>query len=258
MNAEIIVFITGAKRGLGFETAKKLLVEKRYHVIVGSRNAADGVTAVKTLQGRPDTRGRVSNVTIDVTEDSSVEAARSHIESAFGRLDILVHHAVIYKFHPLSPESPLVEIDDLRDSFETNVVGVARVTEALLPLLRRSNSRPRLVFVSSSMASLMHNGEADSPHGGTHAPEYRASKAAFNMLLVQYRMFARDITGIGVDPRFCSTDVTGDTAATRKMGAAEPEVGARVITSVVKGEKDDVPGRVGCEKPSTLKSRTIG
>lgn len=216
---------------------------------MGSRHSSNGNLAIQTLRALPGIQGTVSTVTLDVTSGTSIEAARSQIETDFGRLDILVHNAGIYHL-PSKPSVSHVDGKILDSTLEANVKGPARVTEVFLPLLLRHrpstdvSSPPRIVFVSSSMGSLIHNMNRDSPHSGTHAIEYRISKTALHMLLVEYHMALTGVTVVGVDPGFCATDIIGDAEALRKMGAVEPGVGARIIVEVLKGSKDDQPGRV--------------
>ncbi|KAJ6144237.1 hypothetical protein N7470_008132 [Penicillium chermesinum] len=236
MSAETIVLITGANQGLGFHTARELLLLPKHHVIVGSRRPSSGDAAVEALRAVPGIQGTVSTVALDVTDPRSIATAKSHIETTFQRLDVLVNNAGIFMVpKDISPsgESSMVNDRALQHIFATNVVGVASVTEALLPYFvvplcdRVSSSDPR------------------SPHGGSFAVEYRASKAAMNMLLLEYHMSQPDMTVIGADPGFCATEVTGEGAdAMRAQGAAEPEVGGRVIASIAKGDKDNLPGRV--------------
>jgi NAD(P)-dependent dehydrogenase (short-subunit alcohol dehydrogenase family) len=175
-------------------------------------------------------------VQLDVTDGSSIAAAKTYIETTFSRLDILVNNAAIYFL------TPCVNLDILRTSFETNLVGVAAVTDSFPTLLRRSTT-PCLILVSSSNGSLTYNSDPDCPHGGTYASEYRITKAALNMLLVQYHASLKDVTVLGVDPGFCATKAIGDADALRRQGAAEPEVGGAVVGRVVRGE-EGVPGRV--------------
>ncbi|KAB8263848.1 hypothetical protein BDV32DRAFT_118529 [Aspergillus pseudonomiae] len=237
MASQSIVLISGANRGLGYETAKNLLLSGNYHIIIGSRDRSKGEAAAGSLRALSGIHGTVSTIQLDVTDDQSVDNARVHIESDFGRLDVLVNNAGIYLLNREAVR------DTLRLTLETNVTGAASLTEALLPLLLKS-ARPRLVFVSSSNGSMTYNLDLNSPHGGTHATEHRVAKAALNMLLVQYHMKLKSVRVLGADPGFCATDVIGDADALRRMGATEPEVGAQIISSVVKGEKDDQPGRV--------------
>ncbi|KAL4994487.1 hypothetical protein BDV10DRAFT_151160 [Aspergillus recurvatus] len=236
MSSHTIVLISGANRGLGFEAAKNLVLSAKYHVIIGSRDLSKAHKAADNLRALPNIQGSVSTVQLDVTDKASIAAARDSIETTFSRLDVLVNNACIYLLNPAS------SVDALRSSLDTNVIGVAALTEALIPLLRKS-AEPRLVLVSSSNGSMAYNSDPNSPHGGTWAMEYRVTKAALSMLLVQYHTSLKDITVVGVDPGFSATDVIGDADALRKMGAAEPAVGGGIIASVVKGEKGE-PGRV--------------
>ncbi|GLA74324.1 hypothetical protein AtubIFM55763_005563 [Aspergillus tubingensis] len=249
MGPASIVLITGANRGLGLATAKELLLTTNFHIIVGSRHPSNGNKAIQGLRSLTGIQGTVSAVTLDVTSGPSIEAARSQIESTFGRLDILVHNAGVYLL-PTEPSASHVGAKILESTLEANVSGPARVTEVFLPLLLGPQSQrnevlsPRIVFVSSSMGSLSHNANRSSPHSGTHAIEYRISKAALHMLLVEYHMVLTGVTVVGVDPGFCATDIIGDAEALRQMGASEPDNGARIIAEVVKGGKDGQPGRV--------------
>ncbi|RAK89179.1 hypothetical protein BO79DRAFT_287216 [Aspergillus costaricaensis CBS 115574] len=148
----------GANRGLGFATAKELLLITNFHIIVRCQ----------------------------VTSGPSIEATRSHIETAFRRLDILVHNADIYLL-PSEPSASHVGVKILQSTIETNVSGPARVTEALLLRHRPSpveSSPAQIVFVSSSMGSLSHNMNRNSPHSGIHAIEYRMLKTGLMVGIV--------------------------------------------------------------------------
>ncbi|CEL00663.1 hypothetical protein ASPCAL00261 [Aspergillus calidoustus] len=87
--------------------------------------------------------------------------------------------------------------------------------DSFLPLLRRS-TRPRLILVSSSNGSLAYNSDPNCPHGRTYASVYRITKAARNMLLVQYHASLKDVTVLGVEPGFCATEVIGGADALRR------------------------------------------
>ncbi|KAL3471333.1 hypothetical protein BJX99DRAFT_263353 [Aspergillus californicus] len=192
--------------------------------------------SMESLKALPDTVGSVTPVQLDVTHRGSINSARTSIGSSFGHLDVLVNNAAIYLLNRDAAQQPVH--DALRDCFETNVIGAATLTETFLPLLQRS-ANPRLVFVTSADGSLAHNSDPISPNWGTRASEYRVSKAALNMLLVQYHAKLEDVIVIGVDPGFSATNIMGDADLLRSMGAAEPDVSARFIASVVRGGKDD-------------------
>ncbi|KAI1094974.1 NAD(P)-binding protein [Rostrohypoxylon terebratum] len=238
-----IVLITGGNQGVGYETAKNLILSSQdYHVILGSRDAAKGEAAAKELQAAEGIKGSTSSIQIDVTDDESVDAAASRITSEYGRLDILINNAGIASMTKPPTRTAFRRI------LETNVVGALSVTEAFLPLLREAiHKPPRLVFVSSSMGSITHASNPDSPYyapGG--ATEYRTSKAALNMLIALYyaRLKPEGFYVFGADPGLCATNFTGNPAALRQRGAAEAWQGGERVATVVKGEKDADVGRV--------------
>ncbi|XXG93934.1 hypothetical protein Hte_000184 [Hypoxylon texense] len=237
-----IVLITGGNQGVGYETAKNLLLfSPDYHVILGSRDASKGEAAAKELQATEGIKGTVSSTQIDVTDDQSVDAAALRVASEYGRLDVLVNNAGI-----VSMASPPTR-EALRPILETNVVGALSVTEAFLDLLRKSTHKPpRLVFVSSSTGSITHAADPNSPYYSPGATEYRTSKAALNMMMVMYyaRLKPEGFFVFGADPGLCATNFTGNADALRKRGGAEPWQGGERVASVIKGERDDDVGKV--------------
>ena len=142
---------------------------------------------------------------LDVTNQQSIKHAAGRIESLYGRPDVLVNNAGI-----VSVSNPPTA-DALRRVLDTNVVGALGATEVLLPLLRKS-SAAHFVFVSSSMGSIAHAADPDSPYCGPRATEYRVSKAALNMLITMYgvRLKPDDVLVFGADPGLCATNFTGD------------------------------------------------
>jgi NAD(P)-dependent dehydrogenase (short-subunit alcohol dehydrogenase family) len=132
--------VTGANKGLGYETARRLL-ERGQTVYIGARDRERGEAAAAGLGGR--------FVQIDVTDDGSVQRALDAIEQDEGRLDVLVNNAGIWDGRlgtdGLTGETALRE-------FDTNVIGVIRVTQAALPLLRKSDN-PVVVNISSALGS---------------------------------------------------------------------------------------------------------
>jgi NAD(P)-dependent dehydrogenase (short-subunit alcohol dehydrogenase family) len=177
-------------------------------------------------------------VQIETTDDSSVDAAASHIASTYGRLDVLVNNAGIFSKNPVIREAA-------RETLAVNVVGSVSVTEAFLPLLRKS-SAPRLVFVSSSVGSISQAADPKSPYyrpGGGN--EYRASKAALNMYVVQYhnKLSLEGIKVFGADPGLVVTNLM-NMENQRARGGVKGYVGGERIATVVKGERDADVGRV--------------
>ncbi|CAK42086.1 hypothetical protein CBS63078_9745 [Aspergillus niger] len=234
-----LVLITGANQGIGFETAKNLILSDNYHVILGSRDPAKGEEAAKTLEAVPGIKGSVSSIQIDVTDDQSVDNAAAQIKAQYGRLDILVNNAAMSSMkHPPSREA-------MRQILDVNVVGALSTTEAFLDLLRNSSEK-RLVFVSSSTGSISRAADPSSPFHIASATEYRASKAALNMMMVLYMCRLKDegFKVFGADPGLCATNLTGDPESLRRRNAAEPSDGGERVATVVKGERDADVGKV--------------
>ena len=172
-----------------------------------------------------------------MTDDASVDAAAKHVGDNHGRLDVLVNNAGIFSKNPSAR-------DAFREILAVNTVGPVSVTEAFLPLLRNS-SAPRLIFVSSSVGSISQAADPKSKYYAPMANEYRASKAALNMLVVQYwvKLGKDGFKVFGADPGLIATNfVNADQV--RNRGALEPPVGGERIATVIKGERDDDAGRV--------------
>ncbi|MFD0249870.1 SDR family NAD(P)-dependent oxidoreductase [Streptomyces sp. NPDC127113] len=202
-----VTLVTGANKGLGFETAKQLLA-LGHVVYVGARDAERGEKAAAELGAR--------FVQLDVTDDTSVSGALAAIDAAEGRLDVLVHNAGVL------PSGTLDGPTALR-AFDTNAVGVVRVTEAALPLLRRS-SNPTVVTVSSSAGSFWAVNNPDRPEYHLQTALYSASKAAATMLTVQYAKSEPGIRFNAVEPGFTATDMTAGFE-----GGRTPQESARTI-----------------------------
>ena len=217
MSETKIALVTGANKGIGYEIAAGLGA-LGYRVGVGARDGARRETAVEKLRAAGvDAFG----VPLDVTRDESATEAAELIERGAGRLDVLVNNAGISG--PTGPDwtqdPTALDLDVVRAVVETNVLGVIRVTNALLPLLRRSPS-PRIVNVSSSVASLTRQSAgAAGPVMAAYAP----SKTFLNAVTVQY---ARQLAGTGIlvnaaCPGLVATDFTGFRAPrTPEQGAA--------------------------------------
>jgi NAD(P)-dependent dehydrogenase (short-subunit alcohol dehydrogenase family) len=201
-----VTLITGANKGIGFETARQLLA-LGHVVYLGARDAERGGKAAAELGAR--------FVQLDVTDDASVAAALAAVDAAEGRLDVLVHNAGVLE---TSLDGPAA----LR-SFDVNAVGIVRVTEAALPLLRRS-PHPAVVTVSSSMGSFWAVTNPERPESGMPLALYAASKAAATMLTLQYSKAHPDIAFNAVEPGTTATDMTA------AFGIGRPvEESARVV-----------------------------
>ncbi|KAF2139468.1 uncharacterized protein K452DRAFT_275794 [Aplosporella prunicola CBS 121167] len=186
-SSETITLITGANRGIGLAAATRLAQEHNHHVIIGARSASDGADTAATLQAAGH---RASSLALDLDSDESIAAAVQAIETQFGRLDVLVNNAGVLA----EPEPGLSTRERFARTLGTNVTGTACLTEALLPLLRKSQA-PQVIFVSSTLGSLAENARKESPAYQWDVKAYAASKAAVNMLALNY---ARVLMNAGV------------------------------------------------------------
>ena len=176
-----VTLISGANTGIGLTVATKLAKDHRHQVIIGSRNATAGQDAAATLKAEG---LKVSSVQLDITSDESIIAAVSWIESEFGVLDVLINNAaILIDYVPgLTDECKDLSTRDLfNQTLGTNVTGTACLTEACLPLLRKSEL-PRVVFVSSIMGSLSKTTDKSTNWYNIDYKAYDCSKAAVNML----------------------------------------------------------------------------
>ncbi|MFD7868065.1 SDR family oxidoreductase [Streptomyces sp. NPDC057682] len=205
MSERTIALVTGANKGIGYEIAAGLGA-LGWSVGVGARDEERRNTAVEKLRAAGvDAFG----VPLDVTDDASATAAARLIEDRAGRLDVLVNNAAITGSMPQEPTR--VDPAVIRTVVETNVIGVVRVTNAMLPLLRRS-AAPRIVNMSSGVGSLTRQSQdgAEDTTGPISAA-YTPSKTFLNALTVQY---ARELTGTNIlinagCPGFVATDLNG-------------------------------------------------
>lgn len=219
--------ITGANKGLGFETARRLIAAG-HTVYLGSRDAARGRRAAEQLGARM--------VRIDVTDDASVAAAVQATE-ADGGLDVLINNAGIEERTAdggfIGPAE--VTADLMRQVFETNVFGVVRVTNAFLPLLRRS-AAPVVVNLSSGLASLTRITAAGTPTYAYPGVAYPASKTAVNMITVQYAKAFPNMRINAVEPGYTATDLN------RNTGTQTVEEGAEIIVRMAQVGPDGPTG----------------
>ncbi|WNI32844.1 SDR family NAD(P)-dependent oxidoreductase [Streptomyces sp. ITFR-6] len=213
--------ITGANKGLGRETARRLIAAG-HTVYVGARNPERGKAAATELGAR--------FVRLDVTDDASVAAAAATIE-ADGGLDVLVNNAGIEVRSPGGDIIGAAELtaDVMREVFETNVFGLVRVTHAFLPLLERS-AAPVVVNVSSRLASPAQAGK------GYPGAAYPTSKTAVNMLTVQFAMAFPQTRINAVEPGYTSTDLN------RHEGTQTVEQGAEIIVRMAQPGPDGPTG----------------
>ncbi|KIF03898.1 dehydrogenase [Streptomyces sp. RSD-27] len=218
MSERTTALVTGANKGIGYEIAAGLGA-LGWSVGVGARDEQRRKAAVERLRAAGfDAFG----VPLDVTDDASATAAARLIEERAGRLDVLVNNAAITGGTPQEPTR--VDPATVRAVVETNVIGVIRVTNAMMPLLRRSAS-PRIVNMSSSVGSLTRqSGTGGELTTGPVAVAYSPSKTFLNAVTLQY---ARELNGTNIlinaaCPGYVATDLNGF------QGVRTPEQGAAI------------------------------
>lgn len=191
-----IVFITGGNKGLGYETAKRLL-GMGYKVYIGCRNEEKGKIAAAELGAKL--------LLIDVTRDESVKNAARIMTEKEGRLDILINNAGIAGAFA-KPED--ITGSDMEKVYGTNVFGVVRVTNAFIPLLRKSEN-PIIVNVSSGLGSFGMVTDDTTEESRVNSLTYCSSKSAVSMLTLQYAKGLPDMKVNCADPGATATDLNG-------------------------------------------------
>lgn len=197
-----VAVVTGGNRGLGFETSRQL-AKQGYEVILTSRDETSGKAAAEKLQAEG---LNVKFHPLDVTSDESSQKLGEFIENQFGKLDVLVNNAGVYIDGKTGKNSVFdTTIDTVRQTMETNLFGVLRVTQALIELMKKQNYG-RIVNVSSGMGQL-----SDMGSGSTG---YRLSKTALNALT---RILASELQGTNilvnsVCPGWVKTNMGGQNA----------------------------------------------
>ncbi len=199
-----IALVTGGNKGIGYEIAKQL-AQAGVRVFLGARDAARGKAAAEALskEGLD-----VSFVQMDICDEQSVTAAAQLIDGTQGRLDILINNAGIADYSDGLPGKASLEA--VRRVLDTNFIGPLRVTQAMLPLLRKA-SAGRIVNLSSSLGSLTLNNDPEWPFYHVKFIGYNASKAALNMLTIQLNAELQDtaIVAFSACPGLVSTDLSG-------------------------------------------------
>lgn len=226
-----IALVTGANKGIGYEIAAGLGA-LGWRVGIGARDAERRAAAVERLRAAG---GDAFGVPLDVTDDASVTAAARLIEEQAGGLDVLVNNAAVTGGTAQLPTT--ADLDAVRQAVETNVLGVIRVTNAMLPLLRRSTA-PRIVNMSSAVGSLARQ-STPGAETGPISIAYAPSKTFLNAVTLQYAKELRDTKILinAANPGYCATDLNGF------RGVRTAEQGARIALRLATLPGD---GPTGC------------
>jgi NAD(P)-dependent dehydrogenase (short-subunit alcohol dehydrogenase family) len=210
MASDRVAFITGGNKGIGLETARQL-GKLGITVVIGSRDLEKGAAAANKLKGE----GIQADVLrFDVTESADYQAAYNYFDQRYGRLDILVNNAGIAKENFLAGnKTSSTPAETLREIFDTNFFAQVALTQALLPLIRKSRAG-RIVNLSSILGSTTLHATPGSPIYEAKAFGYDASKAALNSFTVHLAHELKD-TKIKVNsahPGWVKTDMGGEAA----------------------------------------------
>ncbi|PZU95774.1 MAG: short-chain dehydrogenase [Pseudanabaena sp.] len=214
-----VAVITGSHKGLGYAIARQLAQKEDIQVIITSRNLQDGISAQQRLANE----GLQADVhALDVTSETSVKEFITWLQESYNRVDILVNNAGVNPtMQPQESSLLTVDMDTMLATFNTNVLAVARITQALIPLMQ-VNNYGRIVNVSTEMASLNSMGSDYYPL----APSYRLSKVGLNGLTA---IFAKELQGTNIlinaySPGWMKTDMGGSDAPFTADEGAETAV----------------------------------
>ena len=216
-DARPVALVTGANRGIGLEVARQL-ARRGMTVVIGAREAAKGEAAAGELTSEGlDARATV----IDVADGASVGRLADEIASEFGRLDVLINNAAA--FADWSETASGADLQRSRTVLDINLFGAWRVTQALLPLLRRSG-RGRIVNVSSGAGS--HGEPQFGLASGPSAASYAVSKAALTALTSK---LAVELEGSGILVNAVDPGLTATAPGMEEMGARPIPQGASSV-----------------------------
>ncbi|MEV5787401.1 SDR family oxidoreductase [Streptomyces sp. NPDC052287] len=233
MTERTIALVTGANKGIGYQIAAGLGT-LGWSVGVGARDDQRRSAAVEKLRAAGIDAFAVP---LDVTDDASATAAARLIDERAGRLDVLVNNAAITGDMPQEPTR--IDPATIHTVVDTNVIGVIRVTNAMLPLLHRS-AAPRIVNMSSSVGSLtLQSGPAAEQTAGPVSAAYAPSKTFLNSVTLQY---ARELSGTNIlintgCPGYVATDLNGF------RGVRTPEQGAAIAVRLATLPDDGPTGQ---------------
>lgn len=226
-NASKTALVTGATRGIGFETVRQL-AQTGVHTLLAGRDRAKAVEAALKLQaeGLP-----VEAIVLDVTDTASIAAAADEVAKKYGHLDILVNNAGILRDEQGKKISEQT-LQAWRETFDTNLFGLIAVTQSFLPLLHKSPAG-RIVNVSSLLGSMTLHSDPSSPIYDFKIPAYNVSKSAVNAWTVQLAYELRDskVKVNTIHPGYVKTDMNA--------GEGEIDVPDGAKTSVALALIDD-------------------
>ncbi|WP_183558489.1 SDR family oxidoreductase [Mucilaginibacter sp. SP1R1] len=222
-----IALVTGANKGIGFETAKQL-AQHNIKVLLGARNETEGKKAEEVLRGL---LLDVTYIKLDISDSADIEKVKSYIESEYAALDILVNNAAVFLDSAwFGNNTETVSLQTLRDTFDINYFGTVELTQALLPAIKKS-AAGRIVNISSVSGSFgVHQDETHWLHA-LKPYAYSASKTALNQFTVFLAHALRE-TNIKVNaanPGWVKTSIGSDQAPLTPEGGAKTGVALALL-----------------------------
>ncbi len=176
MSEQKTALITGANRGIGFETARQL-AQKGFKVLVGARSEESGKEAETKLK---DEGFDAEFVLLDVDDAETHKSAAKYVEDNYGKLDVLINNAGInLEMKEDAAQASKTTSEVFRTTFDTNFFNTIAVTQEFVPLLKKSDAG-RIVFLSSGLGSLTLHSDPNSPIYNWKIPAYDISKTALN------------------------------------------------------------------------------
>lgn len=208
-NEKKVAFITGGNRGIGLQTALEL-GKLGVEIVIGARDPNKAEAAVKSLRQAGIT---VAAIPYDAQRADTDKSVFAHLEKRYGKLDILINNAGALKEPMAGNDSSSLSVDLLRETFETNFFAVVRLTQTLLPLMKKAPAG-RIVNLSSILGSLTVHSQKNSPIASTKALAYNASKTALNAFTVH---LAAELAGTTIKvnsahPGWVKTELGGEHA----------------------------------------------
>jgi len=229
-----LALVTGSTQGIGLAVAQALATKHNYHVLLGVRNIQAGEVIASDLRNKGH---KADVVELDLTSPESITKAVEHIEKNYCYLDVLINNAAVL----LDFQKDLSTWELYQKTFTTNVIGTGTLTQSLVPLLRLAKAGPpRIVFLTSEMGSLTKATDKTTIYYNIDYRVYDASKAAVNMLMLN---FARELDDVGgkvnsVCPGLVKTGLSGF----HEWGTST-EVGAQRILEVATNMDKNGPTR---------------
>ncbi len=228
-----IALVTGANKGLGFETAKQL-AQLGHFVYLSCRDLSLGQQAVDKLHELGLTNTAI--IQIDVTNLKTIVEARKTIETKSNHLDILINNAGILGTMP--QPAATVSVDEIRRIFDTNFFGTIQVTQEFLPLLQKAETG-RIVNVTSDISSLTLHNDPSWKYYPFKSTGYGVSKTALNgyTIMLAFGLKDTNIKVNAVNPGYTATDFNN------YRGDKKPEQAVEVIVKYATLDKDGPNGK---------------